>query len=124
MVTPSTFSARTCTQAGMHVHTHTHMQVHVHMHTHSHMHATTQFLRPTTTRVAAPYRRVAGLLEECHERHGSARAARQEEVGVDLLGARAGVGVVRGTEDRVYVGGARFQGCVGGNRARLGTLPW
>jgi len=93
MVTPSTFSARTCTQAGMHVHTHTHMQVHVHMHTHSHMHATTQFLRPTTTRVAAPYRRVAGLLEECHERHGSARAARQEEVGVDLLGARAGVGV-------------------------------
>ena len=93
MVTPSTFSARTCTQAGMHVHTHTQVHMHVHMHTHSHMHATTQFLRPTTTRVAAPHRRVAGLLEERHERHGSARAARQEEVGVDLLGARAGVGV-------------------------------
>ena len=91
MVTPSTFSARTCTQADMHVHTHMHM--HMHMHTHSHMHAATQFLRPTTTRVAAPHRRVAGLLEQRHERHGSARAARQEEVGVDLLGARAGVGV-------------------------------
>ena len=38
--TPSTFSARTCTQAGMHVHTHMHMRVR--MHTHSHMHATTQ----------------------------------------------------------------------------------
>ena len=53
----------------------------------------------------------------CFEDVKSSRGAWEEQ-------ARAGVGVVRGTEDRVYVGGARFQGCVGGNRARLGTLPW
>ena len=81
---------------GAHLHTgwqHMHTHMHMHMHTHTHMHATTQFLRPTTTRAAAPHRRVAGLLEQRHERHGSALAARQEEVGVDLLGARASVRV-------------------------------